>query len=40
MISNIKWSKDSQDRLVWVGDEQSEHTVNFGHRVMNKEDQM
>jgi len=42
MISNVRWRLSDQDRLVWVGDSDSnqEYTVKSGYSVLNKEDQM
>jgi len=40
MISKVQWSREGQDRLVWVRDDQHVYTVKSGYNVLNKEDQM
>jgi len=42
MISNVRWRSSDQDRLVWVGDNDSnqEYIVKSGYSMLNKEDQM
>jgi len=37
-ISKVQWCRESQDRKVWVEDDQQVYSLKFGYTVLNKED--